>query len=197
MQNMKTTRTKRTTTTTTRIAVLIAAVLVLAAAAYAGHTFLGLHKGSQHSEQVMETMKTLIPGLGVETGISTGQGRDPLPALSIDGVDIVGCIEIPSLELMAPVAASGYEEEGFAAIVSGSPVKGKLRIKGGRGDVFREIAKAAPGDTVTFTDIDGVRYNYRVTTQFHLKDWDEADNDLMLCYESDEDTDFVLGCTAE
>ena len=80
---------------------------------------------------------------------------------------------------------------------SGSPAKGKFRIKGGRDDVFRKIEKAAPGDSVAFTDIDGVRYSYRVSTQFHLKDWDKADYDLMLCYESDEDTDFVLGCTAE
>ena len=53
------------------------------------------------------------------------------------------------------------------------------------------------GDKVAFTDIDGVRYNYIVTTQFHLKDWDEADQDLMLCYKTDDNTQFVLGCKRE
>lgn len=174
----------------------IMAIVVVAVLAYAGYTFMQLRESAKHADEVLDTMKTLIPDLGVDTGESTGQGRDPLASIMIDEKDIVGCIEIPSIGLMAPVTAGGYEEEGFATIVSGSPVKGKLRIKGGRNDVFRKLAKAAPGDKVAFTDIDGVRYNYTVTTQFHLKDWDEADNDLMLCYESDEQTDFVLGCTA-
>ena len=33
--------------------------------------------------------------------------------------------------------------------------------------------------------------------QFHLKDWDEADQDLMLCYPTDDNTQFVLGCKRE
>lgn len=178
------------------IAKWIITLMVIALLGYGGYSFLQLETSMKHSEEVLNTMKSLIPNLGVDTGVSTGVGRDPLAALSIDEIDIVGCIEVPSIDLMAPVTAKGYEEEGFASVVSGSPVKGNLRIIGGRQDVFRKIAKAKPGDTVAFTDIDGVRYNYRVTTQYHLKDWDEADNnDLMLCYESDDQTDFVLGCT--
>ena len=180
-----------------RIVRLIAVLLILAAAAYGVYAYLELQRAEKHANEVLGKMKTMIPGLGTDTGISTGQGRDPLVSLSIDGIDIVGCIEMPSVNLMAPVATSGYEEEGFTAIVSGSPVKGHLRLLGGRKDVFRNIAKARPGDTVAFTDVDGVRYTYRVTTQFHLKDWDEADQDLMLCYRTDEQTQFVLGCKRE
>lgn len=175
----------------------IIALLIAAMIGYGGYSYWQITSSMRHANEVIEVMKTLVPNLGVDTGISTGQGRDPLAALSIDQKDIVGCIEAPSIDLMAPVTASGYEEEGFATIVSGSPVKGNLRIIGGRKDVFRKIAKAKPGDIVAFTDIDGVRYNYQVTTQFHLKDWDEADQDLMLCYETDDDTQFVLGCKRE
>lgn len=180
-----------------KIAKRVLALLIIAALAFGGYTVLQIQRSMKHSNEVLEVMKTLVPNLGVDTGISTGQGRDPLAALSIDEIDIVGCIEAPSIDLMAPVTAEGYEEEGFATIVSGSPVKGNLRLTGGRKDVFRKIAKARPGDTVAFTDIDGVRYNYTVTTQFHLKDWDEADQDLMLCYPTDENTQFVLGCKRE
>ena len=180
-----------------KIAKRVLALLIIAALAFGGYTILQIQQSMKHSGEVLEVMKTLVPNLGVDTGISTGQGRDPLAALSIDEIDIVGCIEAPSIDLMAPVTASGYEEEGFATIVSGSPVKGNLRIKGGRKDVFRKLAKAKPGDKVAFTDIDGVRYNYIVTTQFHLKDWDEADQDLMLCYKTDDNTQFVLGCKRE
>ena len=37
-------------------------------------------------------------------------------------------------------------------------------------------------------------YPMEALTQFHLKEWDEADNDLMLCYKTDDNTEFVLGC---
>ncbi len=151
---------------------------------------------SQDANAVLDKMYDLIPGLGVDTGVSTGRGRDPLPALSINDVDIVGCIEIPSLDIMVPVTAADYDRDGFITIVSGSPVKGKFRMKGNREDVFRDLTEAKPGDNVIFTDVDGVRYRYTVTTQFHLKNWDEADNDLMLCYDTDGQTQFVLGCTA-
>ena len=175
---------------------IIAVLLIIAAAAYCGFRWFQQKEATRHAGRVLETMKDIIPDFGVDTGESSGQGKDPLPALVVDGKDIVGCIEIPSIDLIAPVTAADQDEEGFATIVSGSPVKGRLRIRGEKGNVFRQLAKAKPGDKVAFTDIDGVRYNYRVTTQYHLKDWDEGDNDLMLCYRSDEQTSFVLGCTS-
>ena len=176
---------------------LIAVLLIIAAAAFCGYRYLQLQKASRHADAVMETLSSVIPDFGIDNDNYSGPGRDPLPALVIDDMNIVGCIEIPSIDLMAPVIAPEYEEEGFATVISGSPVKGRFLIRGGRDDVFRKISKARPGDSAAFTDIDGVRYRYRVTTQFHLKNWDEADNDLMLCYRTDDKTIFVLGCTAE
>lgn len=172
-------------------------LLIAAGLLFGGYRIYRVKQASQQANEVLRTMYDMIPGLGVDTGVSSGRGRDPLPALSINGVDIVGCIEIPSLDLMAPVTAHDYETDGFITMVSGSPVKGKFRLRGRREDVFSELADAQPGDKVVFTDIDGIRYTYNVVTQFHLKDWDEADNDLMLCYDTTEaQTQFVLGCTA-
>ena len=51
-----------------------------------------------------------------------------------------------------------------------------------------------PGDNVSFTDVYGTTYEYKVTTQYHLKNWDEGDNDLLLCYRTDSDTVFTVGC---
>ena len=179
---------------TKRILRITVLLLIVAAIGYGGYTYLQIRQSGRHAAEVLNKMEMLIPNLGVDTGVSKGMGRDPLPVISIDQIDIAGCIEVPSIDLMAPVTAEGYEEEGFATIVSGSPVKGNFKLTGGRDDVFRKLSKAKPGDTVAFTDVDGVRYNYRVLTQFHLKEWDEADQDLMLCYRTDEQTQFVLGC---
>ena len=151
--------------------------------------------GSQ-AEAVLKQMEVMIPGLGQETETSGGVGQDPLASFSIEGIDIVGCLEIPSLDIMVPVTGKGLEQTSFVTWVSGSPVKGTFRLTGGREDVFRNLAKTKPGDRVVFTDIDGVRYEYEVTTQYHLKEWAEATNDLLLCTPSDDQTDFVVGCTS-
>ena len=180
---------------------IIAAIvlLVLVAAFIAGGKYWSdsRDRSEEKAEQVLATMKNLIPGLGVSKEPSGSPGRDPLPALSIEKIDIVGCIEIPALNIMAPVTAKGYDNDYFITFVKGSPAKGQLRLTGGRSDVFQKPTKGNPGDKVIFTDVDGVRYVYIVTTQYHLKDWAKADNDLLLTYEVDDKTDFVLGCDFE
>ena len=152
-------------------------------------------QGKTEAEVAIEQMEQIVPGFGQENMYSSGVGRDPLPVLEIQGTDLVGAIEIPSLNLRAPVTNKGVKKKYFARWAGGSPVKGRFRIMGGSGDVFSRLSKGKPGERVIFTDMDGVRYEYTITTQFHLKDWAKADNDLMLCYKTDSDTKFVLGCT--
>lgn len=180
-----------------RIVKLVILVVILAALGYAAFRVYGGMEGSRKADETMKTLGSIIPGLGTESEGSVGMGRDPLAALSVDGMDIVGVLEIPALDIMAPVAGKGVSEEYFASWLDGSPVKGSFMLLAGRDDLFRKISRLKPGDRVIFTDIDGVRYSYSVTTQYHLKKWDEGDNDLQLCCESDSDTYFVVGCTAE
>lgn len=175
----------------------ILVLLLAAAGAGGGYYFYQNHHTGQQADQVLDAMYDLVPHLGDETGASTGPGRDPLAAMSIDGMDIVGCLSIPALEITAPVAAKGVEAMNFATWYDGSPVTGLFRITGGREDLFLNLASLKPGDRVTFTDMDGVQYRYMVTTQYHLKNWDEGDNDLMLSYETDDKTHFVVGCTLD
>ncbi len=174
---------------------LVLLLLIIAAAGYAGYRALQIKSAGNDADAVLEVMYDIVPGLGVETGVSTGAGKDPLMTLSINDVDVVGCLEIPSLDIMIPVTVTSEQEEGFMHLVSGSPVKGKLMLEGDRASALVKLPKAQPGDKVVFTDVEGIRYNYKVTTQYNLKDWDEADNDLMVCYRVDEQTRFVLGCT--
>lgn len=153
------------------------------------------HQGNAKADSVMRTLYEIVPGLGADSDINTGAGRDPLAAISIEGLDIVGVLEIPALNINAPVTSKDFSEEYFASWLNGSPVKGHFMVRGGKDDLFRRLAALKPGDRVTFTDIDGVRYKYEVTTQYHLKKWDEGENELQLCYETtDGDGYFVVGC---
>ena len=188
---------KRRSGKTKIIAAIVLFVLVAAFVA-GGKLWVNSRNDSRRkADRVIAEMKRVIPELGTTTEPSGSPGRDPLPALDVDRIDIVGCIEIPILDLLAPVTAKGYDNEFFITYVKGSPVKGHLRLNGGRSDVFKQLTKANPGDKVIFTDVDGVRYVYTVTTQYHLKDWAKSDNDLLLTYEVDDKTDFVLGCDFE
>ncbi|MBQ9015958.1 MAG: sortase [Firmicutes bacterium] len=177
-------------------------LLVAAVFAFGAYFFTHMKSSNAEAEAVLSSMEQLIPGFGLEIdpddvlpGTSSG-GDGSLMALSVNDKDIVGCLEIPALDVRAPIMDKGSEEPYFVTWVSGSPAKGPFRLKGGREDVFRRLAKAKPADKVIFTDIDGNRYTYEVTTQYHLKDWAEATNDLLLCYPSDDQTDFVVGCTS-
>ncbi len=174
---------------------MIGIAILIAVLIFTGYMLHPKKQSNGESEAVIQSMEDLVPYFGMEQDTSTGLGRDPLVSMSINDVDIVGAIEIPSLNLRAPVADKGISKKYFARWKSGSPVKGRFCIAGGRNDVFSRLTKGKPGETVAFTDMDGVRYEYTITTQFHLKKWDQADYDLMLYYRTDEDTMFVLACT--
>ena len=62
---------------------LIVILLIAAIAVFAGYRFLAIRQADKDADAVLDTMYDLIPGLGVDTGISTGHGRDPLLTLSI------------------------------------------------------------------------------------------------------------------
>ena len=173
---------------------IIIILIVIALLGFAVWQIISNHQGNIRSEIVMAKLEEIIPNLGVDTDESTGAGRDPLAAGSVDGIDIVGVLEIPALNINAPVTGQSDHEEFFASWLSGSPVQGHFQVLGGKDDLFRKLSKLKPGDRVYFTDIDGVRYRYEVTTQYHLKKWDVGENDMQLCYETDNDTYFVVGC---
>ena len=168
-------------------------VLLLAAAGTAGGSYVHGRQAAKEADRVMEQMQAIVPGLGSETGSSAGAGSGPLTQMNIEGHDVVGCLAIPALDRTIPVTAA-KREAGFATVVSGSPAAGQLILRGNRRDAFRGLTKLDPGDKISFTDLAGNRTDYEVITQFHLKEWDEADYDLLLTYKAGPKTDFVVGC---
>lgn len=178
-----------------RIFLVIGIAIIAMAAALAAYLLIPGKQDNEQSRAAVESMKDIIPYFGTGQG-RTEMGRDPLAVISIEGTDIVGGLEIPSIDLIAPVAEKGHGKEFFASRMKGSPVSGHFIITGGRHDVFSRITKVKPGAKVRFTDVDGIAYEYSVITQFHKKTWDKADYGLMLCYKTDKNTYFVLACDA-
>ena len=74
---------------------------------------------NEESRAVIESMEELIPYFGTDNEFSSGMGRDPLPVMTVNGVDIVGAIEIPALDLRAPVTDKGVKKKYFARWTGG------------------------------------------------------------------------------
>ena len=87
-----------------------------------------------------------------------------MPALSIEGTDFIGILELPSHGSALPVCADWGKPSRYPCRFSGSIYDGSIQIGGtsqkGQYDFYREISV---GDSLFFTDMTGNRYAYTVT----------------------------------
>ena len=108
-----------------------------------------------------------------------------MPVQNIDGVDYIGILRIPALELELPVISGwSYGNLRIAPCrYSGSAYSNDLVIAGRNyGGHFGSLSALSPGDTVTFTDMEGNVFTYCVaeeeilqpaqTEQMVSGDWD-------------------------
>lgn len=88
-----------------------------------------------------------------------------MPTTTIDGIDYIGWIEIPSLNLRLPVQAEWVYDllEISPSRYSGSVYQNNMII-GGHSYIthFRNLRNIAPGTRVTFYDTEGYSYEYEV-----------------------------------
>lgn len=98
-------------------------------------------------------------------------GRD-MPVETVKGRDYIGTVEIPKLKLSLPVLAA-YDEPGLKVApcrFSGSAYLNDMVICAHNYDKhFGRLRKLVEEDEVSFTDIDGNVFLYRVTALEQLK----------------------------
>lgn len=88
-----------------------------------------------------------------------------MPVKTVDGVDYIGVIAVPSLSLELPVASEwSYERlKTSPCHYSGSVYSGDMVLCAHNySSHFGQIKTLKPGDAVVFTDVDGNVYNYEV-----------------------------------
>lgn len=88
-----------------------------------------------------------------------------MPVKTVDGVDYIGVIAVPSLSLELPVASEwSYERLKISPCrYSGSVYSGDMVLCAHNySSHFGQIKTLKPGDAVVFTDVDGNVYNYEV-----------------------------------
>ena len=75
---------------TFKIVVLVILIIAAAAGGFIGYRYMHKKNASGEADNVLATLKQVIPMLGKETDVSMGDGRDPLPIFEVNGIDIVG-----------------------------------------------------------------------------------------------------------
>jgi hypothetical protein len=98
-----------------------------------------------------------------------------MSVLSVDEIDFVGIVELPRYESALPVCADWGKTSQYPCRFSGSIYDGTMQIgattQKGQYDFYRELSA---GDTVHYTDVEGNRYTFRITSLCYEKHVDQA-----------------------
>lgn len=132
-----------------------------------------LYDAGEKAEYYATTLGTLIPQ---PQGAVPEERRDnTMPALSVDGIDFVGLLEMPRYGSVLPVCADGGALAKYPCQFYGSIYDRTMQIRAtsqkGQYDFYREISV---GDAVYFTDMEGNRFAYSVTDVRYEKSIDQA-----------------------
>ncbi len=144
----------------------------------AGRALIGLEQfipTEPTGESLREPVSQQTPPAGVKEIVIPDYILNPnmeMPVKSLDGVDYIGILQIPALELELPVVSQwSYPDLKIAPCrYSGSAYQNNLVIAGHNyASHFGTIKNLEEGDAVIFTDMDGNRFTYRVVEQEILR----------------------------
>lgn len=142
-------------------ALIIAGCLLIAAAlALLGANALSAWRAERASQAALSALSAEM-----EEGATVIDPTRNMPTVIIDGVEYIGTLELPSLELELPVQA----EWSYAALqkspcrYAGSAYAGNMVLAAHNyPSHFGKLNSLKPGDQVVFTDVEGNRFQYRV-----------------------------------
>lgn len=160
------------------IALLIVAAVVLIA--WQG----GIRSAGEKAAYYVQSIQALTPQS--QSAVPEPRLDNAMPALSIDGTDFAGIIEVPGFGSALPVGAEWGKVSQYPCLFDGSAYDSTLQIgassQAGQYDFYRDISV---GDSVFFTDMAGNRFSYTVKDIRYQKHADQAtlqkaDADLTL-----------------
>ena len=179
-----------------------ACILVIAAAIITIVLMLIVdHKGAVNDPAaVTEKIESILPPQS--QGTKESRYYTEMPMMNIDGSDYVGILQVPSGNIKLPVYS--HWDENYAMSVpcrySGSVYNNDLII-GGKNDNnnLGFVTYLNVGDTITFTDMLGRVYSYKVASIYHKTDYapEESGSDdglLIFSYLSDASRYIFVAC---
>lgn len=133
----------------------------------------GISNSAQQAKNYVKTLQNLIPE--PQDAVLEERRDNTMSVLSVDGTDFVGIIEIPHYDSSLPVGAVWGKSSEYPCRFSGGIYDGTMQIgattQKGQYDFYRELSV---GDTVVYTDMEGNRYTFAVTSLRYEKHVDQA-----------------------
>lgn len=172
-----------------RFLIRLGLLLIAAALCFIIYNLYEEHRAREQSGQVLDALQEYIPGSDQNDDTSMPDYMlNPdmeMPTQTIDGIDYIGVLEIPSLNLELPVISQwSYPNLRIAPCrYSGSAYSGGLVIAAHNYDShFGRLKTLQTDDEVIFTDIDGNTFTYKVavmeileplaTEEMKSEEWD-------------------------
>ena len=159
-----------------RICLLAGIGLMISAAVLFFSWQRGIRISEQQAKDYVETLWALIPE--PQGAVPEERNNNDMAALSIDGTDFVGILEMPLYGSALPVCADWGQSSKYPCCFQGSIYDRSLQVgatsQKGQYDFYRQISV---GDSLYFTDMTGNRYAYTVKDIHYAK---HADQDTLL-----------------
>ena len=156
-----------------KICIIAGACLLILAAVLLGLWRWNIDKSEERVQYYISTLRALIPE--PQNAVPEERRDNTMSALSIDGVDFAGIVELPRYASALPVCADWGKTSKYPCRFSGSIYDGTMQIgattQKGQYDFYRELSV---GDTVLFTDVEGNRYTFTITSLRYEKHADQT-----------------------
>lgn len=144
--------------------VAVGLVLLLAAGCLAAYNVWDARRAAAASADALAQMRASSAPVDALSASGMDPGRD-LPVVTVDGRAYVGVLSIPTLGLELPVQATwSYDNlKASPCRYAGTPYAGGFVVAAHNYAAhFGRVGQLATGDEVSFTDVDGNVFRYRV-----------------------------------
>ena len=156
-----------------KICILVGACLLVGAIVILTLWRWNINSFEKRAQYYVNTLQELIPD--PQNDVLEERRDNTMSVLSVDGTDFVGIVELPRYESVLPICANWGKTSKYPCRFSGSIYDGTMQIgattQKGQYDFYREISV---GDTVIYTDVEGNRYTFAITSLRYEKHADKA-----------------------
>lgn len=132
-----------------------------------------MHVFAQQAQAHVQKLCALLPE--PQNAVLQARGNNNMSALSLEGADFIGIVEMPRFGSSLPVSADWGQQVRYPCRFSGSIYDRTLKVgatsQKGQYDFFREISV---GDSVFLMDMEGSRFELTVTNISYDKQIDQA-----------------------
>lgn len=156
-----------------KICIIVGVCLIIAAAVTLALWRWNIHNSEKQVQYYVNTLRSLIPE--PQAAVPEERRNNTMSVLSVDGIDFVGLLELPRYESELPVCADWGKTFRYPCHFTGSIYDGTMQLgattQKGQYDFYRELSV---GDTIHYTDVEGNRYTFTITSLCSEKHADQA-----------------------